>query len=325
MVRCSGILEIREALLRWIDGAHAGYNRRPLLKLATAVVVAGAPGILVWVKFNKEWDEWLKKYPVVAFCLWLPILIAIISKAVADAAAARRPDMDVRADSLMLTTLERIVGHKRKALEKFLKARAGATTPTECVVSEAIQPESQIRTIAHGMQTFVSAWMGVGKNAGVQFQVVVAKMENGRPVDWFEFWPENQFPRSTAEQYKDKKKCGWALAAEKRKLIIVPSTKPKRKGNRFQDAEGFSTVIDVQREEEGSMLCFPICGDYGQDVPYVVSIRANKANVFRKSGEAGFKLIFGRFASRILLEHYAISALREVANHELSRDKAFRV
>jgi hypothetical protein len=197
--------------------------------------------------------------------------------------------------SLLLRILERPVGRKRlKFGELVRRFKNSAASPDTLEMLTAADPGEQIRCLVEGIY---HAFQG-GVKRPDELKVTLARMVADR-IDEFEcFLPQKAGPRTSALELRVPE-CTFSIAAEQRRLIIIPDikkelSKPKKK-RRF--AAGKDGGLN-----SGSMICYPIFHHELATVPYVIGVKYSEPNHFTSDSERRYEFILSQFAERICLE-----------------------
>ena len=213
-------------------------------------------------------------------------------------------------DGLMglYATFERIVGAKedrfRNALTRVEQKQLGSD-PRD-VFPEITRPDQQIALLVTGLKGFFDS---IDKS-GVNFKVTLAAIQRGVPVNWFFFDPSTDPPKTPLEilQAPNSSIC---RAVKTKDLVVIEDFV------REASKEGDNAYVpDPSREvEDGSLICYPIFDPIRGQIPYVLSVVADKKKYFKAANAPLYKWALGKFAVRIRLEHHLL-ALKEKATSQ---------
>lgn len=221
--------------------------------------------------------------------------------------------VDVEGLLTLFEVLEKIVAAKAKRFGACAKDLYGEDHSGDVgdTFSTITQPEQQIALLANGLHAFFDA---IDKD-GVSFKVTIAVIAaNGRkggmpdykPVDWLYFYPDSSPPRTTIEELQSPDSAISRCLAKKKIIIVESFEKEAAKGS---DRQFVPRLAD--EDEEGSLICYPLIHHYTSDIPYVVTVVADKAGYFDSKKKKLYEWIFQHFAVRVCLEHSLVVIKRE--------------
>lgn len=222
--------------------------------------------------------------------------------------AAKSDEIDYTGLLSLFETLERVVGAKAERFEAALRKveKEGQNPAGENVFLRITQPDQQIALLTEGLKAFFDAV----DREGVSFRVTVAAIEGGIPVEWFYFSPSTDPPRTPIEVLHSPNSAIIKCCKIKDLVIVEDLRKEVQKG------EGASYACsDPKNVEEGSLVCYPVLAGKLDEIPYVITIVADKRRYFRDRKSGLYKWMFKRFALRVRLEHYLLALKERVTKH----------
>ena len=89
------------------------------------------------------------------------------------------------------------------------------------------------------------------------------------------------------------------VALKAGRMVIVEDCKKEAKTKRKRKFE----PIPGSKDNEGSILCYPVRYGYAKTYPYVISIFADTSGVFQESNRRYYEWVLKLFKHRIALEH----------------------
>lgn len=220
-----------------------------------------------------------------------------------------KEEIDVGGLLTLFEVLERVVGAKAERFGQHVKTADSLEQPVDGRRTfEAItQPEQQIALIASGLHGFFDAI----DRQGVNFRVTVAEIIGGRPVGWFYYYPPSEPPRTPIAGLAERDSA-ISHCLKKKGVVVVESladeaAKPA--------AERQYHPRDAEKDEDGSLVCYPILHPFSGTTPYVITIVADKKRYFLGRKRELYKWIFKHFAVRIGLEHSLLILKENVKIH----------
>lgn len=287
-------------------------------------VVASAPPFLLMNYYDKSKlaEQIGKTYPWVAQqldgnpALWLlsvPIWAWICRRVVTWCSAHFReePSGWDNPATILLQAIGNAVGDKRERFHKALvEATKQPTIDAANVFNKITQPEQQIRELMNALYTAFFLLLQQSGEKYPQLKVNLAVIKDGEVVDIKYHFPRDRPVRSTIGDLNNPRST--IREAVKRKgLVIVESTRDEG-----EKAKGHFAVTDESRkDEDGSLLCYPVTFAPITDVAFVLSVCHDQRASFRKRFRATYEKIFEQFASRLHLE-YSLLGLKELIRND---------
>lgn len=219
--------------------------------------------------------------------------------------------VDIKGAMTLFESLEQIVSGKA---ERFAQCANKAREPgrrigPETVFLEITQPDQQIALLTQGIYTFFHA---LDTDDDVDFTVTVVAVENGQLDDWFYFWPHSAHPQTPIEELRQPDSTASHCLSTGRMVVIEDVDKEAQKGHsrRFRPRPGQEPS---RWDGGGSLVCYPI--RHNREIPYVVTVYADKKNYFLNKKKDLYKWVFRHFQVRMSLEHSLL-----ILRHKVSSD-----
>ncbi len=197
-----------------------------------------------------------------------------------------------------------IIGNKIIHLGNIYKKIPKSKKPTKKFgIDIAINSNEQIDRLIQGLYYYFQSVYVVGK-----YRTALAKMDKNLYVEQIVcFYPKDEGPRSSIQSLKVDH-CGFTIAAKTKRLHIVSDI--KKEGMRKKN---FVITDESRKEEEGSIICFPVILRNVNEVPYVISVSVDIPHFFTKKRKKVCEFILSKIANRIIIEHF-LSVIKEKCN-----------
>lgn len=223
-----------------------------------------------------------------------------------------KEDIDTKGLLSLFEVLEKVVGAKADRFDSVLnKIESGnlQSDPKE-IFLEITQPTQQIALLAEGLHGFFDS---IDKS-GISFKVTIASIENEKPIGWLYYAPQSEPPR-TPMKVLQRPSSSICKAIKTRNIVVVEDFKAEvAKGN-----DSCYVVSEEIEIDEGSLVCYPIFDPRRDDVPYVLTVVADKRKYFLNRKKPIYKWAIQRFAVRMKLEHH-LEVLKHKTATNLKQD-----
>jgi len=242
----------------------------------------------------------MQQYPLM-FAAAIPAYIVLVTSLVRFIETASKLDDELKSEHLvsLFDILERVVGAEGARYGSYVKTGNPGGIPARTVFEEVIQPYQQIALLAEGIHAFFN----IIDTKGVEISVTVCGVENGEPKDWVFYYPSSSPPNTDMEKLRGPDSA-ISYCIKSKKMVIIEDLIAEAK----KDADQRHYVPrDHDLDEHGSLICYPIIHTYsGSDVPYVITVVADRRRYFRKGRKRLYNWILKHFAVRIQVEHSLI-------------------
>ena len=244
--------------------------------------------------------NFIQNYPYL-FAIAIPVYIVLVTSLVRFIETASKLDDELKSEHLvsLFDIFERVVGAEGARYGSYAKASNPSGIASSAVFNEIIQPYQQIALLAEGIHTFFN----VIDSKGAEIAVTVCAVEDGEPRDWVCYYPSSSPPNTEMEKLKGADSA-LTYCIKSKKMIIIEDLISEAK----KDASQRHYVPrDNELDEHGSLICYPIIHTYtGGDVPYVITVVADRRRYFKKGRKRLYNWILKHFAVRMQLEHSLI-------------------
>ncbi|MBW3165517.1 hypothetical protein [Ferrimonas balearica] len=179
------------------------------------------------------------------------------------------------------------------------KAKASTEDAQLCaktVFREITQPESQIPLLIHGIHTVFESVI----SEEVTWRIGLLKIEGGKPIDWYAFFPGESPPR-TSPRALGAPSSTVSKCIETKAMVIVEDIQQEL-GKRNKQSRRF-VKGNTQPNDQGSQLCYPIIHSATGEVEYVITIAGDRARCMLERYRTIFDYVLQRFALRLSIEH----------------------
>jgi hypothetical protein len=272
------------------------FEKRHWAALTLSFIVGLPVSILSAAKYWPFLDQQFKTYPKISFglAIFWPFLMTVSTAMVLQFKPA--PPTNVRELMRLLECLKQIVGQKVKRFEEFLSRQNDE--PPDRIFAEITRPDQQITEIVTGIYRYFQGTVPNEKN-DVQIRVALARMGD-RYIDGFEsYYPSSEKPRSELRALQ-LEASGFSRAKLSGKILVVESIK---KEGRKKSKPRFAITHPSRKDEDGSMICYPVKLKGTNQIPYVISVCASESGYFREAHATVYESILQNFEQRIVLEY----------------------
>lgn len=244
--------------------------------------------------------DWIQHYPYL-FAIAIPVYIVLVTSLVRFIETASKLDDELKSEHLLslFDILERVVGAEGARYGSYVKKSNPSGLDVDTVFNEIIQPYQQIALLAEGIHTFLN----VIDSKSAEISVTVCAVENGKPKDWVCYYPSSSPPNTDMEKLLGPDSAiSYCISSKKMVIIedLIAEAKKDVKQRHYVPRDG-------DLDEHGSLICYPIIHIYAEgDVPYVITVVADRRRYFKKGRKRLYNWILKHFAVRIQLEHSLI-------------------
>ncbi len=290
---------LNELLTSWVASIEA----RPRLKNIVFPIIALLPPTLLGsARYYKEVGDLIDYYPVVKFLMviWpiFPIFAVYFFKKY-----QRKNPLTVVQLVRLTEILARIVGKKTarlgeaiEELRKISSAKSGKQIKKKKeIIAHLFDAKPQMSEIVLGVCQLFESFSSA---SGATIKVGLASIgPNG--VEEFPFrYPHQWAVRSSYEKLRDPK-SGISRSINGGKIVVVSNTQEEcSKG----DNARFIVTRDDLKDENCSLICFPVRDYRKQAIPFVLCISANKPGVFLEDSTDVYRDLLEPFGERLALE-----------------------
>jgi hypothetical protein len=242
----------------------------------------------------------IQHYPYL-FAIAIPVYIVLVTSLIRFIETASKLDDELKSEHLvsLFDILERVVGAEGARYGSYAKTSNPLGIAPITVFEEIIQPYQQIALLAEGIHTFFK----VIDSKGAEISVTVCAVEGGKPKDWVCYYPSSSPPNTEMDKLTGPNSAITYCISSK-KLIIIEDLIAEAKKDSDQQ---HYVPRDNDLDEHGSLICYPIIHTYtGGDVPYVITVVADRRRYFKKGRKRLYNWILKHFAVRMQLEHSLI-------------------
>jgi len=287
----SWIISVREDRPIFFGFLKVVFVGIPAFILAYATLELGSP--LLW---QQPLREALKTHPGLVFaCLGWTILSSIIIQALSSLITIFEDRNLPKVQELMalLTALDRVVGIKMERFGKYSKsvtADIGGDTAFRAIT----KPDAQIDYLIKNLFILLTSL-----TKDETLKIVLARMENTRPINWTSFMPDDVHPDDSILR-NEKEQSLFSHCAKAKNPIIISDI-----ANHLEKAKKLILYLrsDLPGENEGSIICFPVHHDHSGKVIYCLSIKSQKPHLICERFNKKYGFMVQEFIKRINLEH----------------------
>ncbi|WP_237059394.1 hypothetical protein [Microbulbifer sediminum] len=205
----------------------------------------------------------------------------------------------------LIETFGRIVSAKLTRFSDTLSgySKKGQVPSASEIFNSITKPEQQILFTINALQVFLES---ITKNVNIDVRLVEVK--NKLPTVWYAHAPEERPPETDIEdlQHPDSALMNCVKSS---KMIVVPDIK-KEAAN-----PGKRKYVLMEEESGGSAICLPVYHPASKTYPFVITIRADKPNLFSPKRKNFYRWLLSQFAQRIQLE-YSLVLLKEAQSDD---------
>ncbi|MGE3308576.1 MAG: hypothetical protein AB7O66_01300 [Limisphaerales bacterium] len=187
---------------------------------------------------------------------------------------------------LYLRLISEIVGTKLRRLNNVLD---GDSQAVRAALTKS--PNEQIGEILHAIAIF---YWGPTPIQSIDIRVTLAEMGPAHIKGFAYHHPADYPPKSPVDELQSDH-SGFSTAKRTRELFLVEDVKTA------VQAPNPRLVKTSRSNSRGSMLCYPVITHDGE-IPYVISVCANRPGYFKHSNRRAYDQILRQFAQRIALE-----------------------
>lgn len=244
---------------------------------------------------------------VVLAGVWTFLLLALY-KTVA-AFAQEQPNGWADVPSILLRTLDNIVGAKEQRFSNHLKSIRGGSTPITSagVFGFITQPGQQLNELMHGVYSAVDTLLKAQENGKYVLKVNLAAIDQKQFVNCIHFhYPSNHPVRSSLVALNSPNSA-IKNAIRTKKIVVLESIRMES----IRSKPSFVVTDASRADEDGSLICYPVTYDPVGAVVFVISIHIDQPGTFRPKFSSSYVELLKPFALRIKLE-YALLALKEL-------------
>jgi hypothetical protein len=244
-------------------------------------------------RISTESIEWISSYDLYLFLIGLGLvtLYQLLPK-IANSVARKSGILTLEDALILKEAFEDIVSLKAD--------RVGGECESLIVNGKQAQPDQVFQSITQPDQqiyfTVNAIWKFLEKIAGnVSFDVRLAEIgTKGELLSWYTHGGEP--PRHTIAEL-DCADSALRHCVNTKSVVVIPDIQKEAEKKVGQHYHMF------EKHEKGSVLCYPIYHRPTRSYPYVLCIKAHRANHFTAGGEDYYKWLFDQFGLRLELEH----------------------
>lgn len=299
--------DVKESVFTCISRSIAFKESHPIFFGICKIVFVGLPAFVLayaTIKLSKElpWQIHLRAFlessPAAVFtCLGWTVISGVIVQSTSTLITAFQDRNHLRAYELLalLSALDRVVGLKLERFGNYSKT-VDSSVAGNTAFHEITKPKVQIDYLIHNLFILLATM-----KKDDSLKIVLARMENGLPVEWVSFMPDDAHPDDAILECKQRKSL-FSHCAKNKHPIVIPDIK-KHLESVPKEQQHF-LPSDLPGENEGSIACFPILHDHsGSAIIYTLSIKSQKRKVIGESFKAKYGFMVNKFITRIKLEY----------------------
>lgn len=208
----------------------------------------------------------------------------------------------------LMATLDRIVGCKANRFGNHVESllKEDNSDLKEHPFNEITKPELQIAEIVRGVcELFNSLSTSTGRRKTL-IEVVLARVENNKLAAVEIFFPDDEPVRNSIEALNNDQST-MKVALQQKRMVVIESTKKELKKKRNRR---YVAGVEDDGNTDWSLICYPIRHQPTNSIPFILSIRSDEPGTFKNEHRELYKLILGRYESRISLE-YSLKVIKE--------------
>lgn len=296
---------------KWVVKKYLIYYNSRFIRLVIIPIVFAAPPLLVQATaVNTGLKKFFDSHTTLSLWATLWPLGYILFQFI-DFSFKEYLPVDTEKLMSLFKTIDKVLGSKIERFGEQAKKILDSNKPVsgEVIFKRITQPKSQISKIANGIWYYFNLEANSSDN---RIRVAIAKMGDKYISDWMVFVPEDDGPVGQIEKYQVDE-CGFSRAKEKGKILIIPDIQKAAKETTKKC--NYVIVSEELKDEEGSMICYPVKHRNLNDTPYVISVWSSEKNYFKLAHEKAYDFILNKFAKRIALEH-GLLVLKERVGYE---------
>ncbi|SFU07517.1 hypothetical protein SAMN04487870_3382 [Pseudoalteromonas sp. DSM 26666] len=209
------------------------------------------------------------------------------------------PEKELEADDLiaLIKAIDIVVGDKTKRMGNEAKKIINMTNAcSKTTFNQITRPDQQIPLLIAGLRS-VFEYMDEQQ---ATFRVGLIRVINKKPDEWFSFDPASLPPRTPANKLSAPSST--VSHAIKSKSIVVIENIQKELEKKAKSDRRFMKG-NIQDNENGSQLSYPIIHPATGEVEYVITIAANREDSLKDKYKELYSWIINHFAVRIAMEH----------------------
>lgn len=227
--------------------------------------------------------------------------------------AQERPSGWSEAPSILLGTLDNIVGAKEQRFSKILCELNSSENPVNAssVFKDITQPSQQMNELIKGIYSTVDSLLRKQIEGKYVLKVNLATIDQHKNIKGINFHYPNNHPVRSPLTTLNSPRSAIKVAVNTRKMVVLESIyrESVSSNSRF-------IVTDPSRaEEDGSLICQPVIYDALGVVVFVISIHVDQPGTFKPKFALSYNELLRPFELRIKLE-YALLALKELTTNE---------
>lgn len=210
-----------------------------------------------------------------------------------------KPGRELGRDDVLaiLHSVNVVVGDKMKRFCRTLDSIGGREEVSAQDVFQSItQPDQQIGLLVsavHGAFDFID-------NTGAYFRVGLLTVEEGKPIEWAQFYPPERPPRASESDLAHPGSTVMNSIRSKRTVIVEDINKEVKKRKK-QDRRYLK--LHNRDDEQGSQLCYPVVDPSTREVVLVLTIAGDKQCCLREKHLELYEWIIDHYSVRLTLEH----------------------
>jgi hypothetical protein len=220
-------------------------------------------------------------------------------------ATAPNNQLTLKGSLALIEAFSSIVNVKSARFDDTVKSikRSAQDYNGEYIFNEITKPEQQILYTIHVLQVFLESIL-----KDVEVDVRLVEVKDKKAHGWYGYAPTKNPPKTHISELRDSDSA-LAFCAKTSRMVVIPDIRKESKKLLHRKYKMLNP------EEVGSVICYPIYHAPSNCHPFVVTIRANKPNLFNPEKKEFYKWLLGQFSQRIQLE-YTLSLLKEVQGNE---------
>lgn len=227
-------------------------------------------------------------------------LYVVILKAIYAAIKSySKPGKELQVDELiaLIKAIDIVVGDKTKRMSGEAKKAINISNLCgKTIFNQITRPEQQIPLLISGLRS-VFEYLDEYETT---FRVGLLRIENNKPTEWFSFDPASLPPRT--EPSKLGSPSSTVSHAIKSKSVIIIESIQKELAKKSKRDRMFMKG-NIQDNEEGSQLSYPIIHPSTGNVEYVITIAGNRNYCMKKKHAELYSWVINHFSVRITMEH----------------------
>ncbi|WP_444921296.1 hypothetical protein ACJJID_02190 [Microbulbifer sp. CnH-101-G] len=210
-----------------------------------------------------------------------------------------KPEKELEVDDLiaLIKAIDIVVGDKTKRMGN--EAKSIINKPDICPKStfkQITRADQQIPLLIAGLR---SVFEYMDEHQAI-FRVGLIRVIKNKPNEWFSFDPASLPPRTPASNLSAPSSTV-SHAIKSRSIIIVENIQKELKKRAKKDRRFMKG--NIQDNENGSQISYPIIHSATGEVEYVITIATNREDCLKDKYKELYSWVINHFAVRITMEH----------------------